>query len=397
MTVTAPPPRSRTGPAIIAVVVAAVVVIAGFVVIEGLWAPHTSTTPSVSVPPTNYTVVPYTSSVDGFSLSFAEWLPVDYSSSKSYPLIVYLHGQQDTSGKWFSGGLTSDLVQALTNRSDAPDMMTVESLINDSRAQGAILIALNTRSGSGWYVNSPCGGPQEQDVLDAISFEKERQSIARVFLMGESMGTEGTLYVASQNPSLFSGIAVIAPVTDLFEDVNCRTSLVNNPSDPWAEVSIEAKAHDFCGVLPGTGNASQIVVARMFQNMSPLRFDPQAFLGIPIYLTSGGLDNRAPNNVSIWSQWMNANNTFVNATCNDVPQLGEPLPPNCATQTFDTLHRQDPSGYAFRYVYEPLAAHALAQLDPADLMGFWFGHLPGGYYLGEPLLTAVTPAPALTY
>ena len=57
----------------------------------------------------------------------------------------------------------------------------------------------------------------------------------------------------------------------------------------------------------------------MFQNMSPLRFDPQAFAGIPLYMTAGGLDDRAPNNVSIWPQWMNANNTVVNATCQYAP------------------------------------------------------------------------------
>ena len=204
-------------------------------------------------PPTNFSVVPYSSHVDGYSLSFDEWLPDGFSAARGYPLVVYLHGQQDTSGAWFPGGLTNDMVQAIENTSDPADRATVESFINATRVQPAILIAVNTRSGSGWYIDSPCGGPQEQDVLDAITLEKERRSVSQVYLMGESMGTEGTLYVASQNPSLFSGIAVIAPVTDLFEDVAYRMTLIHDPQDPWANVSIEAKAHLFCGTLPGTG------------------------------------------------------------------------------------------------------------------------------------------------
>ncbi len=390
--------RPRWRGALVALAVGAVVVVAGLAALSGPWR---SAPPSGSsgggLPPTNYTVVPYQSSVDGFSLSFDEWLPNGFSAARSYPLIVYLHGQQDTSGKWFAGGLTSELVQALGNASDPTDRATVESLINATRAQPAILIALNSRSGSGWYIDSPCGGPQEQDVLDAIAIEKERHAIGAVYLMGESMGTEGTLFVASQNPGLFSGIAVVAPVTDLFEDVAYRMTLANDPQDPWANISIQAKAHLFCGVLPGTGNASQRQVALMFQNMSPLRFSPESFAGIPIYMTAGGLDDRAPNNVSIWAPWMNANNSLVNATCNYAPQLGEPEPSSCSTETFETLHRANPTRYTFRFVWEPQATHAITQLDPSDLLGFWFGGLPGGYYLGAPSSPVVTPAPGLTY
>jgi pimeloyl-ACP methyl ester carboxylesterase len=388
---------SRTKPIAIAIVLVGILVLAGLVVAYGPWKGTASASPGTGIPPTNYTVVPYSSSVDGFALSFDEWLPFGYSPAQAYPLIVYLHGQQDTSGAWFSGGLASDLVMALGNLSDPTDRATAEALVNATRAQPAILIAVNTRSGSGWYINSPCGGPQEQDVLDAIAFEKERRLVSRVYLMGESMGTEGTLYVASQNPGLFAGIAVIAPVTDLFEDVAYRMTLVNDTQDPWAAISIQAKAHLFCGVLPGTGNASQMSVARMFQNMSPLRFNPEAFAGIPIYMTAGGLDDRAPNNVSIWADWMNANNTVVNATCHYAAELGEPEPPSCATQTLETLHRSDPSAYTFRFIWEQQSTHAISQLDPEDLMGFWFDGLPGGYYLGAASSTVVEPAPGLTY
>ena len=381
----------------VALGVVAIVVVAGFLVVEQPWKSGSQPSGTPGPAPSNFTLVPYVSSVDGFPLSYDEWLPTGFSNSSIYPLVVYLHGQQDTSGRWFPGGLSSDLVQMILNGTDIPDRATSDLLVNTTRADGVILIALNSRSGSGWYINSPCGGPQEQDVLDAVASEKSRHFISHVYLMGESMGTEGTLYVASQHPSLFSGIAVTAPVTDLFMDVAYRMTLLDTPGDSWAGISIQAQAHLFCGNLPGTANASQVVVARMFQNMSPLRFDPAAFAGVPIYMSAGGLDDRAPNNVSIWPQWMNANNTLVNATCNYAPQLGEPQPIDCATQTLDTLHREDPSLYTFRYVWEPDATHSITQLDPADLLAFWFGDSPGGYYLGAPSSTVVTVAPGLTY
>jgi pimeloyl-ACP methyl ester carboxylesterase len=390
--------RLAAGAAILlAIVVVVSLVAAGFLGTGIVWTKTSSPVIKGPIPPTNYSIVYFESSVDGFSLSYSEWLPSDFSPARSYPLVVYLHGQQDTSGRWFSGGLTSDLVQSLTNATDVADRETANALINATRSHDAILIALNSRSGSGWYINSPCGGPQEQDVLDAIAFERALRPVSHVYLMGESMGTEGTLFVASQNPGLFAGVAIVAPVTDLFQDVYYRMTLASNPQDPWASISIQAKAHLFCGVLPGTENSSQEAVARMFQNMSPLRFNPAAFLNVPIYVTAGGLDNRAPNNVTIWSQWMNANNTFVNATCNFVPQLGEPPPPFCSTQTFEVLHRANPSGYAFRYVYEPQSGHAVSQLPPDDLLGFWLGALPGGYYLGTAGSEVVVPAPGLTY
>ncbi len=335
---------------------------------------HADAAPVPTAPRAPNTIA-YSSSVDNWSLSYAEWLPARYTASHAYPLIVYLHGQQDTSGRWFPGGITSDLVQALGGR--GPDSQTARLMVNTSERLGYILIALNTRSGSGWYINSPCGGPQEQDVLDAIAHEKALRHVSSTFLFGMSMGTEGTLYIAARHPGMFKAIGIIAPATDLFLDVAYRISLANDTSKPWAEASIQAKMYLFCGVLAGTENASEQAVARMYQNMSPLRFNPSAFARVPIYVTGGGWDDRTPNNVSIWPWWMNVNNTFINATCNSAPQLGEPA--ICST-AFDALHLSNPNVYRFRYIYEPRAGHVLTQLYPPDMLNFWQGKAAGGVY-----------------
>ena len=333
--------------------------------------------------------IAYASSVDGWNLSYYEWLPAGYNASRTYPLIIYLHGQENTNGTWIPGGLDTDIVSYLNATS--PVGTTVRGLVNTASAQGFILIALNSRSGSGWYINSPCGGPQQQDVLDAIQHERSLRHISRLYLFGMSMGTEGTLSFAAAHP-IFSGIGIIAPVTDLFEDVAYRLAL--GPNVSWAATSLSAKAQLFCGVLPGTGNASSLALVPVYEAMSPLRFDPTVFRHVPIYVTAGGIDFRAPDNVSIWPFWLNINNTFVNATCNVALSLGEP--PTCSS-TMETLHQQAPNDFRFRFVFEPHASHVFSQLDPADMIGYWQNAVPGGYFTGGFPFATISAAPHLAY
>ena len=330
----------------------------------------------------------YTSSVDGWNLSYDEWLPTNYNASHSYPLIVYLHGQQDISGAWYRGGLNADIVNWLNATGSVG--ITARALLNATKSMGFILIAINTRSGSGWYVNSPCGGPQQQDVVDAILHERALRHISKMYLFGFSMGSEGTLSFAAKY-RVFSGIGVLGPVTDLFEDIAYRQSL--GGSVTWANNSINAKAFLFCGVLPGTGNASQRALIPVYENMSPLRFRPQAFAGVPIYVGAGGTDDRAPDNTAIWAYWMNANNTFVNKTCNHAASLGEPA--KCSTP-MGVVHLTNPS-YTFRFLYESKHGHDFALLDPLDMLGFWTGANPGGYYLGNYPFTTLTNNTSLRY
>jgi|GEM_PF-753196 len=339
--------------------------------------------------------VNYSSSVDGWPLSYSEWLPAGFDPTVAHPLVVFLHGQQATTGTWVAGGLPADILGYLGEQST--NGKSARALVAALANASDVLIAPNSRSGAGWYVDSPCGGPQQQDLMDAIVHEEAVRNVSAVYLVGVSMGTEGVLYTAALHPGLVQGIGLVTPVTDLFEDVAYREFLAatQNASDPWAYDSIQAKARLFCGVLPGTGNASEASVALVYQHISPLRFDPEAFAAMRVYVVAGGEDDRTPNNVSIWSPWMNANNTFVNSTCNVAASLGEPA--NCS-QPLGALHLADPQHYAFRFVYEPNGGHGLTALNASDLLAFWTGAAAGGYYLahGDPP-GPITPAPGLAY
>src|SRR5579863_666585 len=78
--------------------------------VQGAPPPASSIHPSL----VSFKNVSYNSSVDGFPLSYAEWLPLGYSSLKATPLIVYLHGLEGNSNATVRGGVESDLTVALT-------------------------------------------------------------------------------------------------------------------------------------------------------------------------------------------------------------------------------------------------------------------------------------------
>jgi len=339
-------------------------------------------------------LVNYTSSVDAFPLSYYEFLPAGFNSTIAHPLVIYLHGQQDISGVWVKGGIESDLVQDFLLAGS--DGVTARAVVNATSAAGMILIALNSRSGSGWYIDSPCGGPQQQDVMDAIHHEESLRNVSKLYLFGMSMGTEGVQYTASLHPGMFAGIGLVAPVTDLFEDIAYRAYLVRtaNATDPWAWSSIQAKEYLFCGVGPGTANASERAVDRMLTNMSPLRFDVNAFLNVPIYITAGGGDDRAPDSVKYWPTWLNVNDTLINRTCHRVIAYGEP---NVCSVPLGHLHMRSPTKWTFRFVYELHAGHDISQLDPSDMVAFWEGANPGGYYIGGYPFTTITTNTRLPY
>lgn len=353
-------------------------------------APHPGGVPTWTVPD-NGTIIDYNSSVDGFPLSYEEWLPAGYQASGvRYPLLVYFHGQQDTTGTWFPGGLTSSLLPFLNSTSRTPDVRAAKGLVANASLNGMILIAPNSRSGAGFYVNSLCGGPQEQDLLDAIHHEMQVRHIAphQLYLVGSSMGSTGVLTVAAHHPSLFRGIASIAAGPDMYEGLAWRQHEANiSNAAPWANNSIRGVANLECGVLPGpTANAT---VINLFNYISVVRYQPQRLAHILVYVTGGGLDMRVPNNASIWN-YMQVNNTWVNSSC--VVAIADAEPANCTT-TFQFLHSRHPGQYLFRYVYESTAPHGLGQLDPADMFAFWRGTVGAGDYVSTFPPSTISPAP----
>ena len=309
------------------------------------------------------TTVPYSSTVDRFGLSFLEWLPPSYLPEHSYPLTVYFHGM-GAGTSWVKGGVGASSIPS--------------TLVRGAAAFGSVLISLNTRSESGFYANTACGGPQEQDVLDAIAVEKSARSISSVYFVGFSMGSLGALTLAARHPGLVSGLATAGTITDLFQVYAFGASLKAAPT----QVNT-----DLCGGSPSLTNASAV---RFFVSESPARFDPVNFSKIPMYVTAGGADLRAPNNFAIWP-YADVNSTFLNSSCKVVSTLAEPA--SCTTP-FAGLAIAHPGLYHFRFVYEATAPHDALQLNATDMFQFLFGLTSTGFYTaGYPPVSVVRVVP----
>lgn len=357
-----PSPRLRRGIRLAVASVALALLLAAPTVVPGASAGAPS---AVVGTPGILRTIAYNSTVDGFALSYLEWLPAGYLPRQATPLVVFLHGLGAGSVP-VTGGLDGNTVPF--------------SVVKNASAAHMILISLNTRTESGFYADTPCGGPQQQDVLDAIAHEKALRKVGAVYLLGFSMGTVGALEIAGHFPGLISGIGLVAPITDLFEQLAYSATVHSLPRQ---------YPKDLCGRLP---SATNTLAARITEYLSVARFAPTNFSGIPIYAVAGADDRTVPNNFTLWS-FAQTNSTFVNSTCLTSTTLGEPA--NCTTP-FWSLVKLHPALFSFRFVWEPTGRHGMVSLPVTDFFDFLAGTVPPAFLSATfppGNLTALPPPP----
>jgi pimeloyl-ACP methyl ester carboxylesterase len=326
----------------------------------------------------NYTNVSYRASSDGFPLSYDEWLPEHYNSSATYPLVLYLHGIGNSTAKVRGG---ANIWQAELNLTTL-DGVVERGIIQNATKNGFILMVLNTRTAAGFYANTPCGGPQLQDLLDAVAHEEALRHVGALYLMGFSMGTMGALEIAGHGLLPVKGIALAAAGPDLFEEYayENRSGGASIPTNPAAEM-----VHDECGHYPG----SSAQATAFFDYMSVARFDPQNFSNITVWVSAGGRDSEIPDSLAFWP-YLEVNNTWLNSTCRVASSDGEPS--NCTT-TFASLHQASPSEYLWRSIFEMAGIHSMGQFDPADVFDWWMGLVTGGVHHAAFPPVGVLPGP----
>lgn len=345
----------------------AVLVLAGSASAWGTSSPYWPPTdhaankvPKAIHPDLGPTTVVYNSSVDGWALSYLEWLPENFHEGSTYPLAIFLHGA-GTVSTWVIGG---------TGGISVPG-----GVVSAASSSQFILISINTRSSDGFYSNTPCGGPQAQDVLDAIANENSTHHIGSLYLIGFSMGSVGAFTLAADHPGMFTGIATAGTITDAFE-TQFYNAATHGTNPGWTATQ--------CGASLLKGNTTAIAFA---YHLSPLRFYPQNYSGVKVYMVGGGLDVHAPNNFSIWA-YANVNNTARNSTC--VTTLYEPA--NC-TATLGFLHNRSPLLYAYLDLYEPKAPHVATQFYGPSVFQFFMGTISGGLYHAAYPPTKIFPGP----
>jgi pimeloyl-ACP methyl ester carboxylesterase len=303
--------------------------------------------------------VSYYSTTDGWPLSFTEWLPAGYAAGGSYPLAVYLHGELGTNSSWVPGGVSS----GLQSQSWGPGVIAA------ARVHGFLLIALNTRTRAGYYVNSPYTGPQEKDVLDAIAVEEARRNVSGVFLFGNSMGAEGALVLAGDHPGEFAGVGSVAGCPDAYETLQYREAVGNTSG-------VAESLQPTGGLWPNQSAASDA----LFHSLSSARFYPQNLSNLRLYYVAGGQDRSCPNNSTSYG-FEQTTDTVLLPTCAIAQRVGEPS--NC-TVPLSILSGNDPQQYLWRFDYVATGGHTGSILDPGDMFAFWLGAEPGGYVCGAP-------------
>ena len=112
-------------------------------------------------------------------------IPKNYSKSKKYPLIIYLHGSVNTKSKHF---ISRDYTRKIFYESESDPYVFVAPI----------------RLEIDW---------DAKKIFDVIENIKENVNIdeTRIYLTGLSMGGRGTFIVAAQQPDTFAALMPLSP------------------------------------------------------------------------------------------------------------------------------------------------------------------------------------------
>jgi len=130
----------------------------------------------------------YRSRVDSTLQPYRVYVPSSYNGSKTFPLIIALHGM---------GGDENSIFDQYANG----------AFKTEAERRGYIVACPKGREPASMYT-----GAAEQDVLDVMSEMQKayRVDLDRVYLTGHSMGGFGTWSIAMDHPDLFAAIAPIS-------------------------------------------------------------------------------------------------------------------------------------------------------------------------------------------
>lgn len=160
----------------------------------------------------------YVSPQTGEQVPYALFVPSGYDDSRSWPLIVALHGL----------GRPYDW------------MMGYDGFIDLAERDGYVVVAPLGYHSRGWYGSRGHGIPagaargsdslpdnlgelSELDVMNVLGIARDRFNIDedRIYLWGHSMGGAGTYHLAALHPDLWAALAVAAPapLRDRIDDI----------------------------------------------------------------------------------------------------------------------------------------------------------------------------------
>ncbi len=154
---------------------------------------------------TGVMVKAYRSDLDNTLQPYALYLPRDYTPSRSYPLLVSLHGATS------NHRINIRRVFGFGNRPGESDYEATRNEV-DFPQVGFIVVSPYGRGETAGY-----SGIGEQDVLRAIADVEKAYHVDpdRVYLTGLSMGGGGTWHIGLRYPDKFAAIVPVCGVADV--------------------------------------------------------------------------------------------------------------------------------------------------------------------------------------
>lgn len=128
---------------------------------------------------------------DGSTMKYRYYLPENYDSSVSYPVVMFLHGETRKG---------NDNEKQLYNAQDLFD-----KVIEQESKNPCILVAPQCSADGNWTDLSDMIDGVVNDIQNQYSVNSEK-----IYIAGYSEGTEGCYKVISDNPDKYAGIIAIA-------------------------------------------------------------------------------------------------------------------------------------------------------------------------------------------
>lgn len=185
----------------------------------------------------------------GQILHYRLYVPAAYNGTRSLPLVVVLHGYTGNENSAFDE--TPPGLHGIVQReAERHGFMVVSPAGYDGRGDYGAHLALPVHKGVHIVQSRREDNLAETDVLDVIRRVETSYRInrRRVYLMGNSMGMTGTLYLAEKFPAMWCAIA---------------------PSDgpPWPGYPVE-RLHALSGAIFVNGGLDRLALAAINRKLA---------------------------------------------------------------------------------------------------------------------------------
>lgn len=146
--------------------------------------------------------------VDGYSVDYSYFSPVEENDATKYPLVVWLHGMGDGA----EPGLQ-------VKKSNIAYWASDEFQARFKPSGGAFILAARSREEDNIFWSNEMIEPLKAAIDDFIAKNKDNVDLSRIYVGGYSMGGKMTLKMAVAYPEMFAAAFPICPAWSPSDDL----------------------------------------------------------------------------------------------------------------------------------------------------------------------------------